>query len=383
MRSLMASKRFKELAFIIILCGAWFLIGWLARGWLLSPESVLVEQARQTLQNAYPPDVPPDRELTYAAIQGMLNRINDQYALLLDPAVGHAYLADLAGTSGAVGLAPVKRDGHIVVGQVLPGQAADQAGLKDGDIILSVNGVPFAQNMTEAQAAMLYLAGPIGSTAHLVVQRGTDQLEFDVTRQDKTQVRARMLDDSTGYLFLSAFTDTAPQKISAALEDLLKQHPKAIIWDLRDNRGGSTEAAQKILSNFIQGGLLFTAELKGGTPKQFLAQGGAIASTVPIVVLVNGETYSAAEAAASAIQERKRGVVIGTQTHGKSEIQATVPLNDGSLLHYTIGKMLSPSGQWYQGRGVTPDLVVGDKRDAQSDAVLEAALNYLRQHVTQ
>jgi carboxyl-terminal processing protease len=236
--------------------------------------------------------------------------------------------------------------------------------------------------MTEAQAAMLHLAGPIGSTAHLVVQRGTEQLEFDVTRQDKTQVSARMLDDSTGYLFLSAFTDTAPQKISAALEDLLQQHPKAIIWDLRDNRGGSTEAAQKILSNFIQDGLLFTAELKGGTPKQFLAQGSAIVSTAPIVVLVNGETYSSAEAAAAAIQERKRGVIIGAQTHGKSEIQTSVPLSDGSLLHYSIGKMLSPTGQWYQGRGLTPNVVVKDERDGPSDAILGAAVEYVRQNLT-
>lgn len=383
MGSQMASKRFKELAFIIVLCLVWFLIGWLARGWLLSPDAVLVEEARRNLRNAYPSEVPNDRELTYVAIRGMLDRIEDPYAQLMDPAVGQAYLADFAGTSGAVGMSPVKRDGRIVVGQVFPGQAADRAGLRSGDVILSVNGVRFDEDMTEAQSAMLHMAGPIGTIVHFVVQRGSDVLEFDVTRQDKTLVTSRMLDNEIGYLFTSAFTQKAPQKVSAALQDLLKQHPKALIWDLRDNRGGSMDAAQQIVSYFIEDGLLFTAELKGGTSKQYLAQGDAVAGSIPLVVLVNNETYSSAEAAAAAIQERQRGEVIGTQTHGKSEIQTTVPLGDGSQLHYTIGKILSPTGQWYQDRGVTPDVVVSDERDAQSDAILESAVAYLRQKLTQ
>ena len=379
MRPQTVSKRFKEIAFVLILCLVWFLIGWFARGRLMSPEAALVDETRQTLKNAYPSNAPGDRDLTYAAIRGMLDRIGDPYAQLLEPAVGQAYLADFAGTSGAVGLSPVKRNGHIEVGQVFPGQAADRAGLRSGDVILSVNGVSFDKDMTEAQAAMLHLAGPVGTTAHLVIQRGSDILEFDIPRQDKTLVVSRMLDDEIGYLFLSAFTQNAPQKVSLALQDLLKQHPKALILDLRDNRGGSMDAAQQIISYFIKDGLLFTAELKGATQKQFLAQGDAVAADIPLAVLVNSETYSAAEAAAAAIQERQRGVLIGVRTHGKSEIQTTVALGDGSLLHYTIGKILSPTGHWYQDQGVTPDIVVNDERSAQSDAILESAVNYIRQ----
>lgn len=374
----MASKPFKEAAFIIIFGCVWFLIGWLARGWLLSPEAALVDAARRILANAYPSEVPSDRELTYAAINGMLDRVGDPYGQLMEPAVGQAYLADFAGTSGAVGLAPIKRDGRIVIGQVLPGQAADRAGLKAGDVILSVNGADFGEEITEAQAAMLHLAGPIDTTAHLVVQRGSDVLEFDVTRQDKTLVTSKILDGDIGYLFVSAFTQKAPQKVSAALQELLQQHPKALIWDLRDNRGGSMDAAQQVVSNFIEDGLLFTAELKGGGTKPYLAQGAAVAGTLPLVVLVNNETQSSAEAAAAAVQERQRGAVIGAQTHGKSEIQTSVPLSDGSLLHYSIGKILSPTGQWYQDRGVTPDVVVADERDAQSDVILQSAIDYLR-----
>ncbi len=383
MGSLRVSKRFKELTFIIVLCFVWFLIGWAARGWLQPFDGLLIEQARQALKDSYPSIAPQDRELTYAAIQGMLERTKDPYAQLMEPSVGKAYLSSIDGTLGIVGIHPVKQNGLIIADQVLPGQAADQAGLKSGDIILSVNGVSFDDNVTEAQAAMLHMAGPVGTTAHFVVKRGSEVMSFDVLRQNNTLVTSRILDGEIGYLFLSAFTQDAPQKFKAALEDLLKHDPKALIWDLRDNRGGSVEAAQRILSYFIKDGLLFTVELKGPTQRPFVAQSDAFLSGVPVVVLVNGQTASSAEAAAAAIQERQRGTLVGTQTFGKSEIQTTISLGDGSMLHYSIGKMLSPTGQWYQGRGVTPDIIVEDKRDVQYDAILDSAIDYIRQHVVQ
>ncbi len=382
MKSRIPVRHFREVVLILVLSITWFLIGWTLRSYSQSSDVMLVDQARQLLQDEYPAKVADSRELVYAAIQGMLDRVKDPYAQLLEPAVGKAYLEDLAGNSGVIGLSPQRRNGQIVIDQVFPGQTADRAGLKAGDIILSVDGVNFDENMTEARAAMLHLSGPVGTTAHVVVQRGTDVLKIDVARQEKTLIVSRMLDDGIGYLFLSAFTQNAPQKFRAALQELLNQHPRALIWDLRDNRGGATEAAWQILGDFIDNGLLFTAELKGGIQRQFMSQGGALAPDIPLVVLVNSRTYSSAEAAAAAIQDRHRGTVIGTQTHGKSEIQTTLPLGDGSMLHYSIGKLLSPSGQWYEGRGVTPDVVVGDDRIGQKDAILDSAIDYIRQSVS-
>jgi carboxyl-terminal processing protease len=373
--------RRKEITLIVVLCAVWFLIGWIAHNWLQPSDTILVDQARQALQNEYPANVPANRELTYAAIQGMLDSIKDPYAQLLDPAVGRAYLADFAGDLGVVGLSPQKRDGQIVIDQVFPGQAADIAGLKAGDIISSVDGVEFDATVTEAQAAMLYIAGPVGTTARFVVRRGDKVLSFDVPRQDKTQLAAHLLADGIAYLSLPAFTQNAPEKFRAALQGLLAQQPKALIWDLRDNRGGSTEAAQQILSYFINEGVLFSAELKGGIQQPFNALGGALAANIPLVVLVNNRSYSAAEAAAAAIQERQRGILIGTQTHGKAEIQTTLSLTDGSLLHYSIGKLLSPDGHWVEGRGVTPDIVVSDDRSAQKDPVLDSAVEYIRRNL--
>ena len=140
------------------------------------------------------------------------------------------------------------------------------------------------------------------------------------------------------------------------------------------------DITQEVLSFFIEDGLLFSAVLKDGTRKTYLASGNSIAPQIPMAVLVGAQTYSSAETAATAVQASGRGILIGETTHGKGTIQTSVPLLDGSLLKYTIAHWHSPSGESFNGRGVTPDMVVIDNPDTSQDEVLEAALEYLLQY---
>lgn len=374
-------KHLTEIIAIGVLSIVWFLIGWTARSWFQPSSAAIFEQARQALNQFYPNKALSDQELTYAAINGVLTATDDPYAQFLEPDVGRAYLTDFAGNLGVVGISPRKRNGQIVADLVFSGQAADRAGVKAGDIILSVNGTAFDVNTTEAQAAMLYLAGPVSSTARIVIQRGAETQAFDIVRQEKGQVTARLLDGNIAYLSLSAFTQNAPDKFKSALHEIMQQGAQALILDLRDNRGGSVEAAQQILSYFINEGVLFTAELKDEVRRPFMAQGGAFAANLPLTVLVNNESQSASEAAAAAIQDHQRGKIIGMQTHGKAEIQTSVTLGDGSVLHFSIAKILTPSNQWYEGRGIRPDIRVEDNRSGQTDAILDAAVKYVREKV--
>ncbi len=187
-----------------------------------------------------------------------------------------------------------------------------------------------------------------------------------------------MLPEGVAYIGQYTFTLNAAQEMKQALQALLAQHPKGVIWDLRSNGGGSMNTARDILSYFVEDGVLFTAELKNGEKKQYQAQGEAIAPDIPLVVLVGEHTYSAAETAAVAIQERGRGVVIGGKTYGKGTIQNTIPLIEECMLHLTIARWLSPTGQWYgDGRGVTPDIAASDDEDTEEDEVLQFAVDYM------
>lgn len=376
----MTRKQVTNFSTLLLLCAIWFAIGWIVRGLRLGPEIGLVEQARQQLLAEYPAELPSTRELTYAAIRGMLRRVGDPHAAIFEPAVSQRFQDDFAGRAGVIGLYPEKENEQMVVSVVFAGEPADRAGLREGDVILAVDGVEFDEDTTSAEAILL-IRGPVGTAAHLIVRRGKEVLQFDPIRQERMIVSARMLTGEIAYVAQYTFTTNATTKMQEALQELLAQHPKGLIWDLRSNGGGSMQTTQDTLSHFIKDGLLFTVELEGGEQEQFVANGDGMASDVPLVVLVGERTYSAAETAAAAIQERQRGTVIGSQTYGKGTVQATIPLIEDCMLQMTIAKWLSPTGQWYEGRGVTPDISVADDERTEADEVLEFAVDYMLQNL--
>lgn len=187
----------------------------------------------------------------------------------------------------------------------------------------------------------------------------------------------RMLPDGLGYISLNAYNVIASQKMEEGLKALLAQNPTGLIWDLRDNEGGDMQAAQEIISYFIDEGLLFTAALTRDRTVQFMAKGNAIAAQIPLVVLIDGSTYSAAETTAAAIAETGRGTTIGSHTYGKGLIHATMPLREGVLLQMTIAEWLSPTGKWYHKVGVPPQIEVRDDPATEEDEILQAGVQYL------
>ncbi len=369
-------KKITNAVLLLLIAATWFLIGWTVRSWRLGPDVILVEQARQKLLSQYPGELPTSRELTYAAIRGMLRQVGDPHAALFEPSTSQRFWDDFRGQSGTIGLYAEPLNGEIAVSVVFPAEPADQAGLRPGDVVLSVDGVEFDDTATAAEVQLL-IRGPVGAAAHFVIRRDQEILEFDPVRQERLIAEARMLDDQVGYLAQYTFTANASEKVKQALEMLLAQGSKALVWDLRSNGGGSMLAAQEVLSYFIGNGLLFTAELKGGERKPFLANGDGIAAEIPLVVLVGEHTISSAETAAAAIKDRERGILIGSTTFGKGTIQTTDPLIEDSMLHMTVAKWLSPNGQWFDGRGVTPDILVYDNADTEQDEVLQYALDYV------
>jgi carboxyl-terminal processing protease len=373
------TKRSGTLLGLVLLAAISFFAGWLLRGWQIGSDVGLMAQVHHyLLAEAYPSAVPTGRELGYAAVRGMLRETADSHAALIVPPLSYRVQDDFAGKSGVIGLYAEKHNGEMVTEVVLAGEPAEQAGILPGDVLLSVDDIEFNEDTTDAEATYL-MRGPVGQPAHVVIRRGQDILEFDPVRQPRPKVSTQMI-QNIGYIYQHTFTTDASELMKNVLIEVLAQNPRAIIWDLRSNGGGSMEAAQTILNYFIEDGILFTAEQSRGRVREFKADKQKIIDAdVPLVVLIGERTYSAAETAAATISETGRGITIGSTSFGKGTIQATIPLANDCLLQLTVAKWLSPSGQWYDGRGVEPDISVQDDPNTQEDEVLQYAVNYVLQ----
>lgn len=366
---------------IALLIVAWFAIGWLARGWLLPPlnsEMQLVAQAGGAISaQAYGP-LPAPREMTYAAIRGLLGSLDDKYAVFFDPPTAAHDALGLQGEDAVIGLRGEMQAGRFVVIAALPGEPAAQAGLQAGDVITQIDDWPVKEQATYFEVISM-VRGPIGSVAHLRVQRGDRTFTVDVPRQPAQDVFTRTLASGIGYVRLDRFTAQAPQQMEAAVRQLLATRPPALIWDLRYNGGGLMDATQQILEMFLPEGNAFYAKTNTGQLISYPTKSGDLAETIPLVVLIGPQTYSAPETAAAAIADRGRGQLIGATTHGKGSIVTTIPLLDGSAIRLTVARWLSPVTQRaYEGEGVPPDIAVtNDDQGATEDTVLQRAIDWL------
>jgi len=361
---------------ILSLCVIAFGAGYWINGSNKSPDEVLITTAYQMIMSDSIYNQHTDRELSYAAIRGMLTAINDPYSELIEPDAAQNFAQTFTGQMGVVGLFADKVGDRVVITIIFPGQPADKAGLRVGDVILAVDNVILNKDADSSETGLLIRGAP-GSTVHLKVQRDTQSLEFDVVRQLREYVSFRMLPDGIAYIANNAFNSTASQKMKEGLTALLAQKPVGLVWDLRNNEGGDMQAAQDILSDFIKQGLLFSAELADNQTVQFSAKGNPIAGDIPLVVLMDKTTYSAAETSAAAVAETGRGQTIGSNSYGKGVIQATINLPEKALLQMTVARWHSPSGQWYQGRGVAPQIAVNDDPATTPDEVLQKAVEIL------
>jgi carboxyl-terminal processing protease len=361
---------------ILALCVISFGAGYWVNGSSRGQEENLLDTAFHMISGNSIYDHQTDLQLAYAAIRGMLASINDPYSELIEPDAAQNFSQTFSGQLGVVGLYADKVGNQVVITIIYPNQPAEKAGLKVGDVILAVDDVTLDKAADSSETGLLIRGAP-GTTVHLKIQRGDQILEFDVVRQVREYVAYRMLPQGIGYISINAFNATATQKMNEAITAILSQKPTGLIWDLRNNEGGDMQSAQDILSYFIKDGLLFTAELTDNRTVQFKAKGNPIAAEIPLVVLMDKTTYSAAETSAAAIAETGRGKTIGSNSYGKGVIQATISLPENALLQMTVAKWLSPNGEWVQGSGVAPQIVITDNPQTETDEVLQKAIEVL------
>ena len=367
----------KQAGMFIVIALIWLIIGWVLRGLVFPNQATLVDEVKQIIEQDSPLTVPSEAALDLAAAQGLINVLDDPFAVVIPPPSSLKFDADFAGETGVVGLVPnVNEAGQLFIETVIQDGPGDQAGVQVGDILISIDDIPVDATTTVTGSALLF-RGPIGDAVHLVVQRGDEILTFSPERIERVALEWEMLDGDIGYIAQYTFTANVPALFKEALTEIMAMNPRAIIWDVRFNGGGSMMVAQDVLSNFITEGDLFEVTLKNDETTMFSATGNALAADIPLYVLVNEFTFSAAETVALTIQERGRGTTVGVTTFGKGTIQNSMKLQDDYLLEYTIGYWFSPNGVSVQGTGVSPEVLASDDPLTSNDETLEAALRLI------
>ena len=289
----------------------------------------------------------------------------DEYKALKESTNGKFY--------GIGAVCQLSGEGGVLLVDVYDNGAGYQAGLRSGDRVVNVDGRDITD--MELSSAVALIKGDKGTSVTLEVIRGTERLTFSAVRDavEAKTVSYTLLDNNIGYLSISQFEEVTTKQFKAAVEDLQSQGMKGLVIDIRNNPGGLLDTVVGMLKYMLPDGLIVYTEDKQGNRKEYKGQDND-EFNLPLAVIVNGNSASASEIFAGAIQDYGKGTIIGTQTYGKGIVQTVKPLTDGSAIKFTIAKYFTPKGQDIHGKGVTPDIVVEYDTDADVDTQFDAAI---------
>jgi carboxyl-terminal processing protease len=340
---------------------------------------------------------PSQDQLVQAAIKGMMESLNDPYSVYQAPSDFQASVLNVNGEAEGIGvqvqLQPVDSAStqsctkigngcELAVVKPIVGSPAEAAGIQPGDVISTVGGTSL-DGLTIDQATAL-IKGPKDTTVALGLLRNGKPIQKTIVRKvySQPEVDTRTLAGGTvAYIHVSGINDPAYSQFDTALSTALAAGQHEVILDLRGNLGGAVADAVKIASEFIGSGTIAYQQNSDGKTSEITATSGGHATdpSVHVVVLVDGNTASAAEILAGALQSRGRAKLVGTKTYGKGVAQEWLPLpNNFGGIHLTIARWFTPDMVWIQGKGLVPDVPIDlSNVRAETDPVLDAGLAQL------
>ncbi|HEX2015710.1 MAG TPA: S41 family peptidase [Solirubrobacteraceae bacterium] len=352
-------------------------------------DTQVVNQALNEIQDDY---YRPLRRKTLidSSIAGMVSRLDDRFSTYLTPKEYRAYTQQSDAQFSGVGMSVQHDRRGLRVVQIYDNSPAARAGIRVSDLIVAVDGRSLA-GVSETAATTLIKGRPGTQVRLTVVDRGHTELRR-VTRATVTipvvastarEVGGRRL----AQVALSTFSSGAHGELRSAVDRQLAAGAKGLVLDLRHNGGGLVEEARLVASIFIPEGTIVTTRGRTQPPMTLSATGGAIKASIPVVVLVDGDTASAAEIVAGALQDHHRGVVVGIHTFGKGVFQEVKPLPNGGALDITVGQYYTPSGRNLggggikRGAGIAPNVVTADRAATPQDEALDTAFRVLAARV--
>ncbi len=332
-------------------------------------------------------DLPVEQQRAYGAIRGSLDTLDDPYTVFIEPVVRDREREQLQGSFGGIG-AYVSRpeDEGAVLLEPIPGNPAEKAGILSGDTLIAVDGTAITADLTVARIADL-VKGEKGTAVVLtVIHPGeTVEVEINVVRDDilipSVAYRLLQQNENIGYVRLSRFSAESSQEVVDALLDLSAQGATSYILDLRQNRGGLLDAAVEVADQFLDEGAILLQQSRDEGERVFKATNDTLIPDAALIVLIDKGTASAAEIVAGALRDRQRAQLVGNEpTFGKGSVQLVFDLSDGSSVHVTSARWLTPNGTQLDGQGLEPDITVEVTQEAIDngrDEVLDQAIELL------
>jgi carboxyl-terminal processing protease len=322
----------------------------------------------------------PDTVFRLQDVDAIIAALDDPYTEYLEPFAYSELRRQTSASYAGVGLTALPQDDGLVVTAVPPGPARE-AGLRPGDVVVAIDGAPTTRLTFER--ALGHILGPPGTHVVLGVRRGGTALRFRVRRAEinTSAVSSRVLAAAGrrfGYVALRSLASGSSQLLSETLARLERGGADAVVLDLRDNPGGLLDQAVAVASLFLAEGVVVSVEGLHEPRRVYRAQPRGADSRLPLAVLVNRFTASAAEVVAAALHENGRAQLVGENTFGKSTVQSIEPLPNGAALKLTTARYVTPAGADLSRGGLSPDLYAVDDSATRLDEALAAALALVR-----
>lgn len=316
-----------------------------------------------------------EKEQMNAIYKALIDSLGDKYSVYMDKEEYANWNNYVNGTFTGVGITFAEDDeGNFVITDILNGGPADSAGLKEDDILLTVDG----KSYDDSEEMASHLRGKEGTEVKVTYRRGSREREVSLVRAEVEQpsVYGSTIDGDYGYIRITAFEKSTAEQFRKELAGLENKNVKGLIVDLRDNPGGLMDQGIEVADMLLPECTITHTEDKNGKTEYYNSDESC--TKLKYAVLINENTASASEIVAAAIKDNQGGPLIGTTTFGKGIIQGSMEFKDETALKLTIMQYLSPEGNQINGVGVKPDYKVKMSQDGKKDSQLRKALNLLK-----
>ncbi len=323
------------------------------------------------------------QKLIHGSISGMVRSLDDPHTVFFNPEDTKRFLEDADGEFQGVGMEVGIRNNKFQVIAPLKGTPADEAGLKNGDLILGIDGKS-TSNLSVEEGVML-IRGPKGTEVVLTVFRESWEEPREITiKRDNIKLPSlewEIINDSLAYIEFHHFNKNAENDFNKMALDILNSPTKGIVLDLRNNAGGYLEVSRNIAGWFLEKQDLFVIQDFGENQEKIYAKGTGRLSEYPIVIIINQGSASASEILAGALRDHNKVSLVGESSFGKGSIQRLYYLIDGSSIKITVAKWFTPDGSPISEHGLEPDFEVNLKQDDEVDYQLNKAVELLKEMI--